>query len=77
MILLSMKRSILFIVIILFAGYNFFCCNEKKMSELVLANVEALAKIESSDESSTHPCISVGKGCLDGKYWFPYMRESW
>ncbi|WP_300152801.1 NVEALA domain-containing protein [Bacteroides sp.] len=61
------------VAVILVAGYNLLCSKENKMSDLVLANVEALAE----DETATPPCVDYGTGCLDGEYWFPYMRENW
>ncbi len=63
----------LLVMVTLFAGYNLLCNKERKMSDVVLANVEALAE----DEATTSPCVGYGDGCLDGEYWFPYMRENW
>lgn len=59
------------IVFVSFAGYNMICNVKSNMSELVLANVEALA----SGETSSSDCPSYGNGCLSGSYWFPNLRE--
>lgn len=66
-----MKKYIMLIVFVLFAGYNMICNVKSNMSELVLANVEALA----SGETSSSDCPSYGNGCLSGSYWFPNLRE--
>lgn len=65
-----MKKYALLVVIITFASYNLLRNEEKEMSELVLANVEAL----SENETETSPCMDGGGGCLNG-LWFPYKRE--
>lgn len=64
-------------------GYGVYA-NQKTdvMSDLMLANVEALAKIEDPEEggSDVNPmcpngCLSNGKGCLC-HVWHPVYREA-
>lgn len=68
-----MKKRLLLVAMALFAIYNLLCNRKVEMPDLVLANAEALAE----DETATPPCVDDGSGCLDGEYWFPYMRENW
>lgn len=56
----TMKKYVLLAVMILLAGYNLLCNKERKMTELVLANVEALAE----GETSSSDCPTNGYGCL-------------
>lgn len=65
-----MKKIVLFIVFISLVGYHLTCNQTRKMPEVVLANVEALA----SGETSTD-CQPDGNGCLSDGLWFPNDRE--
>lgn len=57
------------------AGYNAYQSLSvmNGMSELALANVEALANTESSD--CPNGCFDNGNGCFC-HYWFPTYREA-
>ena len=66
-----MKKYVLLVAIVLFVGYNLLCNKEIEMSDLMLANVEALAE----DESSTSPCDGDESGCFTGWLWYPTMKE--
>lgn len=68
-----MKKYALLIVLISLVGYGLMCSGKRKMPELFLANVEALASGETSVD-----CPSDGRGCLSGGYYYPSLREaSW
>ena len=55
------------------AGYGVYTNQTSDaMSDLVLANVEALANSES--DMCLNGCVSNGGGCLC-HYWFPTYRE--
>ena len=54
------------------AGYGVYA-NQKveSMSDLMLANVEALA----GGETASPDCPSSGNGCLSNGLWWPCLRE--
>lgn len=67
-----MKKNILLVAVALFAGYNLLCSKENEMSDLVLANVEALSNSEIVPD-----CEPGGNGCYSDGCWFAYEREAW
>lgn len=60
-----------FYIIILFISYKLVNDREKCMTELMLANVEALA----SGETLKQDCPLYGNGCYN-VLWWPSKRES-
>lgn len=66
-----MKKYVLLVVLISLVSYNLICNEERKVSELVLANVEALA----GGETASPDCPSSGNGCLSNGLWWPCLRE--
>lgn len=72
----KMKVKVALVATILgVAGYNAYQSQSvmNGMSELALANVEALANGEDSD--CPNGCLSDGFGCFC-HYWFPTYREA-
>lgn len=68
-----MEKYALLIVFISLASYNLMCNGKRKIPELVLANVEALAGSETSDTD----CVPGGNGCLSSNgFWWPCHQES-
>lgn len=65
-----MKKYALLIVLVSFVGYGLMCSGKRKMPELVLANVEALASGETSVD-----CLSNGNGCVSNGAFYPLLRE--
>ena len=75
----EMKKNILKATVVaafaLIAGFNVY--NSQKsdvMSELALANVEALAD-DDENPMCENGCLDNGDGCLC-HYWFPTYREA-
>lgn len=66
-----MKKYVLLVVLISLVSYNLICNEERKVSELVFANVEALA----GGETASPDCPSSGNGCLSNGLWWPCLRE--
>lgn len=66
-----MKKYVLLVVLISLVSYNLICNEERKVSELVLANAEALA----GGETASPDCPSSGNGCLSNGLWWPCLRE--
>lgn len=64
-------RVVIIVAIIVTVGWNFSQNrNEIELSDLALANVEALAK----DEGSQIDCGGSGNGCYNG-LWYPHYEE--
>lgn len=58
-------------------GYGVYTSQGEEigMSEVMLANVEALASKEIPNPMCLNGCLSDGEGCLC-HYWFPTYREN-
>lgn len=66
--------AVALIAIAVAAGWNYQQSQqESELSDLTLANVEALASGESSD--CPNGCYDNGSGCFC-HYWFPSYREA-
>lgn len=66
--------AVALIAIAVAAGWNYQQSQqESEISDLTLANVEALASGESSD--CPNGCYDNGSGCFC-HYWFPSYREA-
>ena len=71
----QMTKTALALVVALSAGYGVYTSQQKsKLSELALANVEALAD-DGENPMCENGCLDNGDGCLC-HYWFPTYREA-
>ena len=68
-----MKKYVLLVVLISLVSYNLICNEERKVSELVLANVEALARGES--DGCPNGCVSNGDGCACNGIYVSIWKE--
>ena len=68
----NILKATLVVAFALIAGMNVYNAQQSDvMSDLALANVEALA----GGETASPDCPSSGNGCLSNGLWWPCLRE--
>ena len=73
----NILKSLAIVAVVTIAGYNVsqFKVETEGMSDTMLANVEALARVE--NDLCPNGCVEFGTGCYCNG-WYPTLKEySW